>query len=132
MALVIRYSIFAAIATLANILSQSVAAGIYRGRYELYFSMLAGTLIGLIVKYVLDKKYIFYYTTGNLVADGQKFILYSLMGVLTTFVFWGTELSFDFIFASRSMRYTGAAIGLCVGYWLKYQLDKRFVFAGVS
>jgi hypothetical protein len=26
------------------------------------------------------------------------------------------------------MRYLGALIGLAIGYWAKYHLDKRFVF----
>ena len=26
------------------------------------------------------------------------------------------------------MRYVGGVIGLAIGYWAKYRLDKRFVF----
>jgi len=26
------------------------------------------------------------------------------------------------------MRYAGAVLGLAAGYWLKYHLDKRYVF----
>jgi putative flippase GtrA len=48
--------------------------------------------------------------------------------VITTFVFWG----FDYLFNSIPMRYLGAVIGLSIGYIIKYQLDKKFVFAGVQ
>lgn len=90
--------------------------------------MAVGTLAGLLVKYVLDKLYIFHYTAGSLFEDGRTFILYSCMGLFTTLVFWGTELAFDMLFEARSSRYLGAAVGLGLGYWLKYHLDKRFVF----
>lgn len=65
-----------------------------------------------------------------MVDDGKKFILYSSMGVVTTLIFWGTELGFEFIFATKFMRYIGGIIGLTIGYTVKYHLDKRFVFMG--
>ena len=60
--------------------------------------------------------------------DGQTFALYTLMGIVTTFVFWGFEFGFDYLFQTRPMRYLGGVIGLAIGYYVKYQLDKRFVF----
>lgn len=50
------------------------------------------------------------------------------LGILTTCVFWGMEIGFDFVFSTIHMRYAGAAIGLGLGYFFKYQLDKRYVF----
>lgn len=132
MYLAVKYTLFAVLATLANISTQDVTDRIYDGPYGIYFSMLCGTLVGLVVKYVLDKKYIFFYRTKGFLDDGRKFFLYSTMGVVTTCVFWGMELGFDFAFAAKHMRYLGAVIGLGIGYWIKYRLDKRFVFAGPS
>lgn len=63
-----------------------------------------------------------------MIEDGQKFFLYCFMGVFATLIFWGAELGFEFIFATKGMRYLGGVIGLCIGYWTKYNLDKRFVF----
>lgn len=129
MVLVFKYAFFAFLATLVNLLCQDLTGRICAGPYELYLSMGVGTLAGLGIKYVLDKKYIFHYTTGGAGEDGRKFLMYAFMGVLTTLVFWGIEAGFDAIFGSKSMRYVGAVIGLSIGYGLKYRLDKRFVFA---
>jgi putative flippase GtrA len=60
--------------------------------------------------------------------DLQTFILYTAMGVVTTLVFWGFEFGFNSAFQDKNMRYLGALIGLAIGYWAKYHLDKRFVF----
>lgn len=56
---------------------------------------------------------------------GQKFVLYSLMGVATTCAFRGVEMTFDSALHTLIMRYTGEVIGLSAGYFLKYRLDKR-------
>ena len=47
-----------------------------------------GTLTGLIVKYILDKKYIFFFKVKSVSEDTGRFMLYSLMGVITTLIFW--------------------------------------------
>lgn len=126
--LTVFYIFFAVIATLLNILAQQISTYIYFGPYYIFFSMLVGSAIGLTVKYVLDKKFIFKYQTKNLQHDGQLFVLYSIMGILTTLVFWGAELSFYYIFENKEMRYLGGVIGLMIGYICKYYLDNRFVF----
>lgn len=131
MYLAIKYTFFAIIATLGNILVQDTVDRLYRGAYGLYIAMLCGTLAGLVIKYVLDKKYIFFYRTKGLADDGRRFILYSVMGIVTTLIFWGTELGFDTVFATKFMRYVGAVLGLALGYWIKYRLDRRFVFAEI-
>jgi putative flippase GtrA len=48
--------------------------------------------------------------------------------VITTLIFWGTETLFWLTWGTDLMRETGAVIGLAVGYVIKYNLDKRFVF----
>jgi len=131
MGLALKYVLFAAVATLVNIAAQDLAGRAARGPLELYVSMACGTLAGLATKYVLDKKYIFAFAARSLAEDGRKFVLYSFMGVFTTCIFWGTEMAFDLFFATKVMRYTGAVLGLAVGYWVKYRLDKRFVFAAL-
>jgi GtrA-like protein. len=123
------YVFFAALSTLANIASQWAAASLAAGlRHEIYLSMAVGTVVGLVVKYVLDKRWIFRYATRDSLHDAKTFVLYTAMGGLTTLIFWGTELAFDAFFNDDYMRYLGAVIGLSIGYLLKYYLDKRFVF----
>ena len=67
-----------------------------------------------------------------MVHEGVKFFLYTCMGLVTTMIFWGTELSFEFLFHTRAMRYTGGLIGLVIGYIIKYHLDRHFVFVNGS
>lgn len=132
MSLLFRYSLFAVIATLSNLLSQDLVVGLIPHSTGLILSILCGTVTGLVVKYWLDKHYIFNVVTRDMKQDGQIFLLYTLMGILTTFIFWGTELAFHFYFETREMRYAGAVLGLTIGYYIKYQLDKRFVFSLVK
>ncbi len=130
--LVIRYSLFAIIATLVNLISQASSFYFYSDRGAIYFAMSIGTLNGLICKYYLDKHFIFAYRTKNKSDDFFTFMLYSLMGVVTTAIFWGTELGFDYLFDHSFAKYIGAISGLAMGYFIKYQLDKKFVFANTS
>ena len=122
------YISFALISTIINLGFQYISFLVYQGFLALYVAMFLGTLAGLIVKYILDKKYIFFHTSKSKKDDGKKFILYSLMGVFTTFIFWGFEIGFDHFFASENAKYIGAVIGLSIGYVTKYFLDKKFVF----
>lgn len=128
MSLVLRYSLFAVIATIVNLLVQELSLWVYSDRFALYVAILAGTLAGLYTKFILDKRYIFRFQTEGLGEHGKHFLLYSFMGVFTTMIFWGMELGFEFLFETKLMRYIGAVLGLSIGYWVKYQLDKRFVF----
>lgn len=126
--LALKYGIFAAISTLVNLLFQWISFRIYSGFGSLYIAMAVGTLAGLLVKYVLDKKWIFYHTPKDRRDDAKKFVLYSFMGIFTTIIFWGTEMLFYYLVRFPGSQYVGGALGLTIGYILKYFLDKRFVF----
>jgi putative flippase GtrA len=101
---------------------------LYGGFLSLYVAMFIGTVAGLVLKYILDKKYIFFHTPKSKRDDRRKFFLYSLMGLFTTFIFWGFEIGFDALFVNENAKYVGAVIGLSIGYVVKYFLDKKFVF----
>ena len=126
--IIVKYIIFAVISTLFNLLSQYFSFEIYSGLGSLYIAMFIGTLAGLVVKYILDKKFIFCHETKDRKDDVKKFALYSLMGVFTTIVFWGTEMVFYYLVSDHNAKYVGAIIGLSVGYIVKYFLDKKYVF----
>lgn len=128
MIIFLKYSLFAFLAILVNILSQKISLTVYRGPFSFYISMLFGTLIGLMLKFTLDKKYIFHYVSEQKNNTSKKFILYSTMSTFTTFIFWGLELIFDAVFESELFRYIGAFLGLSIGYVIKYFLDKKYVF----
>lgn len=126
--LVLRYAAFAVIATIANLGVQRLvlAQGVDAITYALAVG--AGTFAGLVIKYILDKRWIFYDLGTGVKAHGRKFSLYTAMGLITTAIFWGTETAFWLIWQTDAMREFGAVIGLSIGYVVKYKLDRRFVF----
>lgn len=122
------YVAFAIVATIVNLFTQEITSNLFQTEYEIIISMFTGTLAGLVVKYLLDKKFIFKFETKNQKQDVTTFFFYSLMGVVTTVLFWVTEYTFDLWFETKTMRYVGAVIGLSIGYVTKYYLDKKYVF----
>ena len=126
--LAIKYSLFAILSTLFNLFFQYISFLVYTGFGSLYIAMLFGTLAGLVVKYILDKKFIFYHMPKDKKDDTRKFFLYSLMGIFTTIIFWGAEITFDALLQTPYSKYIGAIIGLSIGYVIKYFLDKKYVF----
>jgi putative flippase GtrA len=122
------YALVSMLGTIANIGTQAMVIGFYNGPYAVELSVLIGTAMGFPIKYVLEKKYVFDFKAENLGHDTRLFILYGFMGVFTTAIFWGIEFTFHYLFGTHVMRYVGGAIGLTIGSYVKYQLDKRFVF----
>lgn len=129
-ALAIRYVAFAVIATIANLGTQRLVMSTDAGASSYIAALFMGTLIGLVVKYLLDKRWIFADASRGLAAHGRKFSLYTLMGVATTLIFWGTETIFWLAWQTQAAREAGAVLGLAIGYAVKYRLDRRFVFVG--
>lgn len=126
--LILRYVAFAIVATIANLATQRSV--LQFGGTSGYFATAvgAGTIVGLVIKYVLDKRWIFYDMDTGVKNHSRKFSLYTAMGLITTAIFWGTETSFWLIWQTDMMRELGAILGLSVGYVVKYNLDRRYVF----
>ncbi|NQV68673.1 MAG: GtrA family protein [Pseudohongiella sp.] len=129
MTIAIKYSFFAAFATLANLIAQETSSLAYAGAYAIYLAMAAGTLAGLISKYLLDKHYIFAFKTDSTKENIKTFFVYGVTGIATTILFCSFELGFEWLFGGKIARYLGAVIGLAIGYGVKYRLDKRYVFS---
>ncbi len=125
MHIALLYTLFCFVAIVVNISSQDLALRLYP---SIMLSIAVGTGTGLVVKYILDKRFIFHFTPQSAVHNGKTFVLYTLMGVVTTAIFWGFEYAFWVAFETAQMRYLGGVIGLVVGYLAKYYLDKKFVF----
>lgn len=126
--LVFLYILSASLSTLVNICGQILTMQVYNGAYAIVISMIIGTLVGLPLRYILDKRFIFSFESKNLKHDGKLFLLYSSMGLFTTAIFWLTEYMFHLIFMDNFMRYIGGTLGLSIGYFIKFWLDKSFVF----
>ena len=54
-----KYTIFAILAITLNISVQMIVFYFYKGPLELYAGLAGGTIAGMLVKFMLDKKYIF-------------------------------------------------------------------------
>lgn len=121
------YTAFALAATGLNLGAQGILLALYDGPHRVTAALLLGTGVGLVVKYVLDKRWIFADPSTGVAAHARAFSLYTLMGVATTAVFWGTELAFAALFG-EDWALAGGALGLALGYFAKYRLDRRFVF----
>lgn len=126
----LRYGIFAVIATAANIGAQHLCLLIWSGAWSFPLSLAFGTGVGLVAKYLLDKRWIFGFRARDVRHDAGTFVLYTGTGVFTTVIFWGSEYLFDAVSGTLAGRYAGGVLGLAIGYVVKYRLDRRYVFAG--
>jgi putative flippase GtrA len=119
------YLVFAGLATVANLAAQEL---FLRMSGSLAVAILAGTAAGFATKYVLDKKWVFSdrYTTHR--QELRKVTLYGAFSVATTLVFWLFEVAFWMAWRTDFAKYTGAVLGLAVGYAIKFVLDRTFVF----
>ena len=121
------YVLFAAISMLANLLTQEAVVRTAPVA-PLPLSILAGTVAGFVVKYVLDKRWIFDDGYAGARSEIRKVSLYGFFSVFTTLIFWVFEVAFWTIWGTDFAKYTGAVLGLSIGYAVKYGLDRTYVF----
>lgn len=126
------YALVSFLATVSNIVTQAIWVLKYKGAFSIELSLLAGTAVGFPIKYLVGKKHIFAFKTVSLGYDTSLFTLYALMGIFTRAIFWSVEFVFHFLFDNDVMHYLGGALGLAIGSFIKFRLDKRFVFKRVS
>ncbi len=126
--LIFRYSVFAVIATASNLATQRLV--LQHATTTSFFALAlgSGTVIGLVIKYLLDKRWIFNDIETDTKHTSRKFALCAATGFITTVIFWSAEASFWMIWQTTAIREIGAMIGLTIGYIVKYDLDRRFVF----
>jgi putative flippase GtrA len=127
MTILVRYVLFAVVATLVNLAAQEIAIRLAPVA-PLTVSILAGTAAGFAVKYVLDKNWIFYDAYTGHRDEARKVTLYALFSIGTTLVFWGFEVAFWTIWRTDFAKYAGAVLGLAIGYAAKFALDQTYVF----
>tara|TARA_Y100001963_G_C6631636_1_gene376592 strand:+ start:120 stop:548 length:429 start_codon:yes stop_codon:yes gene_type:complete len=124
----LKYALFAVVATFFNLMIQRLI--LFHGDSAVYFlfAVTCGTISGLVIKYFLDKRWIFHNRINDIGYHARTFPLYVVMGIFTTALFWLFETIFWLTWRTHSMREVGAVIGLIAGYCLKYYLDRKFVF----
>jgi putative flippase GtrA len=91
-------------------------------------SVLFGTGVGFVLKYLLDKRWIFFDDYCGHSAELRKFVVYGLFRVGTTLLIWGMELGAWHLWQTTVAKYSGAVVGLSLGNRIKYLLDKHYVF----
>jgi putative flippase GtrA len=123
----VRYVAFAAIATAANLAMQETTLRALPAA-SLALSVTAGTAVGFAVKYLLDKRWIFFDPLECRAQEARKVFLYGMFSVLTTIVFWAFEAAFWIMWETSAAKYSGAVLGLAIGYAAKYELDRRYTF----
>jgi putative flippase GtrA len=126
-AIFVRYVLFAALSTLVNLVTQEATFRL-APLMALELSILAGTAAGFLTRYVLEKKWVFLDPFTGYPEEARKLFLYGVFGVGTTLLFWAIEIAFWLIWQTAGAKYTGAVIGLSLGYLAKYFLDKHYVF----
>ena len=127
-AIFLRYVAFAVTAGLVNLCTQEIAIHL-APIYPVQFSILCGTGTGFFTKYLLDKRFVFFDTFESKMKELGKITVYGLSGVGTTLLFWGIELGFWHIGGTAEIKYVGAVIGLSLGNFIKYRLDRNLVFS---
>ncbi len=130
--LVLKYALFAVVAIFVNLALQRLVLHFLGGWPGLVAAIVLGTGAGLVTKYLLDRHWIFYDRPQALTQQGRQFLLYTFTGIFTTLLFWASELGAFLLWGTELAREGGAIAGLVLGYFIKYQLDKRFVFNQLS
>ena len=95
MSIGLKYILFAILAMTVNIFFQYLSFLLIDHKYELYIAILNGTILGMILKYYLDKNYIFYYVKKKF-NNKNIFLLYIFTSIFTTIIFWAIELWFSY------------------------------------
>lgn len=122
-----RYVLFAVIAGVTNLGAQAVVFAI--APFEpLALSILTGTGAGFVAKYLLDKHWIFFDGYHGPSKEARKIFLYGAFSVAMTLIFWGFEIGFLTVWETNFAKYAGAVVGLVIGNFLKYRLDRAFTF----
>jgi putative flippase GtrA len=122
-----RYVLFAIVAGAANLATQAIVFDLAPIQ-PLALSILLGTGAGFVVKYLLDKHWIFFDRSDGIANEIYKIVLYGGFSVAMTLIFWGFEIAFLAIGGTSLAKYIGAVIGLTIGNLLKFLLDSTITF----
>jgi hypothetical protein len=72
---VLRYTLFAILTTMANLTAQPAVLSHESSGTGFVVAILLGTVVGLAIKYVLDKRWIFYDLSSSLKSHSRKLSL---------------------------------------------------------
>ena len=116
------YFLFALLAAFVNLIGQHI---FLTYNDNLFFAVIAGSAAALLFKYTLDSSIVF---DGKKQINLKTFLTYAFIGACITPIIWVVEVIFLNIFGTVFMRDIGAFLGLALAYYIKYEMDKRYVF----
>ena len=102
--LIFRYLVFAILATFVNLSVQRIIFWYGDSNSIFALALALGGAMGLVVKYILDKRWVFEDIRPGVEEHSKKFPLYILIGVFSTLIFWVTETIFWLTWKTDLMR----------------------------
>ena len=105
-----------------NLIGQHISLNYHE---SLFLAVIVGSAFALVFKYILDCTIVF--NRKNII-NLKTFLTYAFIGACITPIVWIVEISFLNIFGTVFMRDIGALLGIALAYWIKYEMDKRYVF----
>ena len=125
--MIIRYLILCFFAIFLNIVSQQIFLLFFAGPYSIEISILIGTIMTFFLRFYLEKNFVFLKDKFSFKTESMLY-MYFVSSIFTTLIFWIFEYSFHLFFDTDFLRYIGATIGLLVGFYIKYKIDKGLTF----
>jgi len=116
------YFLFAFLSSIVNLIGQHIFLNYFE---NLFLAVVCGSAAALIFKYVLDSSIVF---EGNREINLKTFLTYAFIGACITPIIWIVEVTFLNIFGTVFMRDVGALLGIALAYYIKFEIDKRYVF----
>ena len=116
------YFLFALFAAPVNLIGQHISLNYHE---NLFLAVIVGSALALVFKYILDSSIVF---DGKKRINLKTFLTYACIGACITPIVWIVEVIFLNIFGTVFMRDVGAFLGLGIAYYIKYEIDKRYVF----
>ena len=95
--LITLYISFCILAMFCNLFVQRIFLYSQHSSSDIIIAIAMGTIAGLIVKYFLDKNWIFNNYEKSIYKNMKYFMKYSFFGIATTLIFWSFELSFVYL-----------------------------------
>lgn len=124
----LKYAAICLGALILNMAGQRIFLFLYRGPFFIYGALMIGSFLALMFKFNMDKRFIFRNVSRNAADTAVKFGKYSTLGVVSTICLWTFELIFHYLWDTQAAKYIGGTLGFSLGHYLKYQIDKHFVF----
>ena len=119
-----RYILFCLISIFLNLSTQEVFLFFFK---SYIISILFGTLNGFLIKFYLDKNFVF---SNSSSFSFNELFTYAFTAFFSTIIFWSVEIFFLIYFQNNMMKILGGFLGLILGYTLKFKLDYKLTFNG--